>query len=133
VVRGDVHAITLPRRRGHVQQGRRYAVIVQADDLLDSTYARDGEHHEDLVDTISVLAVAHRADIYCPALNTPVTSAGEERPACAPSGKFERRPPTQAKMGLSGRLSKRPKRRCRCLRPGRLPLPPSTPTTSWCQ
>jgi mRNA interferase MazF len=34
VVRGDVCAITLPRRRGHVQRGRRYAVIVQADDLL---------------------------------------------------------------------------------------------------
>jgi mRNA interferase MazF len=34
VVRGDVHAITLPSKRGHVQQGRRYAVIVQADDLL---------------------------------------------------------------------------------------------------
>jgi mRNA interferase MazF len=34
VVRGDVHAITLPRKRGHVQQCRRYAVIVQADDLL---------------------------------------------------------------------------------------------------
>jgi mRNA interferase MazF len=34
VVRGDVHTITLPRGRGHVQQGRRYAVIVQADDLL---------------------------------------------------------------------------------------------------
>jgi mRNA interferase MazF len=34
VVRGDVHAITLPRRRGHVQHGRRLAVIVQADDLL---------------------------------------------------------------------------------------------------
>jgi mRNA interferase MazF len=34
VVRGDVHAITLPRRRGHVQHGRRFAVIVQADDLL---------------------------------------------------------------------------------------------------
>lgn len=34
MVRGDVHAITLPRKRGHVQQGRRYAVIVQADDLL---------------------------------------------------------------------------------------------------
>ena len=34
MVRGDVHAITLPRRRGRVQQGRRYAVIVQADDLL---------------------------------------------------------------------------------------------------
>ncbi len=34
MVRGDVHAITLPGKRGHVQQGRRYAVIVQADDLL---------------------------------------------------------------------------------------------------
>ena len=34
MVRGDVHAITLPHRRGHVQRGRRYAVIVQADDLL---------------------------------------------------------------------------------------------------
>ena len=34
MVRGDVHAITLPRKRGHVQRGRRYAVIVQADDLM---------------------------------------------------------------------------------------------------
>lgn len=34
MLRGDVHAITLSRKRGHVQQGRRYAVIVQADDLL---------------------------------------------------------------------------------------------------
>jgi mRNA interferase MazF len=34
VVRGDIHAITLPARRGHVQHGRRYAVVVQADDLL---------------------------------------------------------------------------------------------------
>jgi mRNA interferase MazF len=34
VVRGDVHAIKLPRRRGRVQHGLRYAVIVQADDLL---------------------------------------------------------------------------------------------------
>ena len=34
MVRGDVHAINLPRRRGHVQHGRRFAVIVQADDLL---------------------------------------------------------------------------------------------------
>ena len=34
MVRGDVHAITLPRGRGHVQHGRRHAVIVQADDLL---------------------------------------------------------------------------------------------------
>jgi mRNA interferase MazF len=34
VVRGDVHRIKLPAKRGHVQKGRRYAVIVQADDLL---------------------------------------------------------------------------------------------------
>jgi mRNA-degrading endonuclease toxin of MazEF toxin-antitoxin module len=34
VVRGDVHAITLPGGRGRVQRGRRLAVIVQADDLL---------------------------------------------------------------------------------------------------
>jgi mRNA interferase MazF len=34
VVRGDAHRITLPTKRGHVQKGRRYAVIVQADDLL---------------------------------------------------------------------------------------------------
>lgn len=35
MVRGDVHAIKLPGRRGHVQRGRRYAVIVQADELLE--------------------------------------------------------------------------------------------------
>jgi mRNA interferase MazF len=34
VVRGDVHAIASRRKRGHVQHGPRYAVIVQADDLL---------------------------------------------------------------------------------------------------
>jgi mRNA interferase MazF len=34
VVRGDVHALTLPRRRGQVQHGRRFGVVVQADDLL---------------------------------------------------------------------------------------------------
>lgn len=34
MVRGDVHAIKLPGKRGHVQEGRRYAVIVQTDDLL---------------------------------------------------------------------------------------------------
>ena len=34
VVRGDVHEVNLPRSRGHVQHGRRFAVIVQADDLL---------------------------------------------------------------------------------------------------
>jgi mRNA interferase MazF len=34
VVRGDVHQIRLPDTRGRVERGRRYAVIVQADDLL---------------------------------------------------------------------------------------------------
>ena len=34
MVRGDVHAIVLPKKRGHVQHGKRYAVVVQADDLL---------------------------------------------------------------------------------------------------
>lgn len=34
MVRGDVHEITLPRARGRVQHGRRFAVIVQADALL---------------------------------------------------------------------------------------------------
>ena len=34
MVRGDVHTITLPRGRGRVQHGRRFAVIVQTDDLL---------------------------------------------------------------------------------------------------
>lgn len=33
MVRGDIHTIAMPRRRGHVQHGRRYAVVVQADDL----------------------------------------------------------------------------------------------------
>lgn len=34
MVRGDIHAIKLPKRRGRVQHDRRFAVIVQADDLL---------------------------------------------------------------------------------------------------
>ena len=34
MVRGDVHQIKLPGKRGHVQRGRRYGVIVQADGLL---------------------------------------------------------------------------------------------------
>jgi mRNA interferase MazF len=34
VVRGDVHTIAFPQRRGRVQHGRRFAVVVQADDLL---------------------------------------------------------------------------------------------------
>ena len=35
MVRGDVHEIVLRRGRGHVQHGRRYAVVVQADELLE--------------------------------------------------------------------------------------------------
>jgi mRNA interferase MazF len=34
VVRGDVYEIRLPGKRGRAQSGRRYAVVVQADDLL---------------------------------------------------------------------------------------------------
>lgn len=34
MVRGDLYAITLPSKRGRVQHGARFAVIVQADDLL---------------------------------------------------------------------------------------------------
>lgn len=34
MVRGDVHAIKLPQRRGRVQHGPRFAIIVQTDDLL---------------------------------------------------------------------------------------------------
>ncbi len=34
MVRGDVVGIVLPHRRGRVQSGKRYAVVVQADDLL---------------------------------------------------------------------------------------------------
>lgn len=34
MVRGDVYEIKLPTKRGHVQSGRRYAIVVQADDLL---------------------------------------------------------------------------------------------------
>lgn len=34
MTRGDVYRVRLPRRRGHEQQGPRYAVLVQADELL---------------------------------------------------------------------------------------------------
>lgn len=32
--RGDVYAINLPRAKGHLLHGKRYAVVVQADDLM---------------------------------------------------------------------------------------------------
>jgi len=34
VVRGDVHLLKLPEGVGHEQRGRRYGVVVQADELL---------------------------------------------------------------------------------------------------
>jgi mRNA interferase MazF len=34
VTRGDIYRVRLPSRRGHEQRGSRYAVIVQADELL---------------------------------------------------------------------------------------------------
>lgn len=34
MVRGDAFAVTMPGRRGRVQHGSRYAIVVQADDLL---------------------------------------------------------------------------------------------------
>jgi mRNA interferase MazF len=34
VVRGDVLEISLRRGQGHVQHGRRFAVVVQSDDLM---------------------------------------------------------------------------------------------------
>ena len=34
MTRGDVFRVRLPRRRGHEQHGPRYAVLVQADELL---------------------------------------------------------------------------------------------------
>lgn len=34
MLRGDVHEFRMPRGAGHEQQGRRYGVIVQANELL---------------------------------------------------------------------------------------------------
>jgi mRNA interferase MazF len=34
VLRGDVHELRIPKGRGHEQQGRRFGVVVQADELL---------------------------------------------------------------------------------------------------
>lgn len=34
MIRGDVYRVRLPARRGREQHGSRYAVVVQADDLL---------------------------------------------------------------------------------------------------
>lgn len=34
MIRGDIHEVNLPRGAGRVQHGRRYAVVVQANDLM---------------------------------------------------------------------------------------------------
>jgi len=34
VLRGDIHEIRMPRGHGHEQQGRRFGVVVQANELL---------------------------------------------------------------------------------------------------
>jgi mRNA interferase MazF len=34
VTRGDIYRVRLPRRGGHEQKGPRYAVLIQADELL---------------------------------------------------------------------------------------------------
>lgn len=34
MLRGDIHVLRPPRRRGHEQQGHRFGVIVQANELL---------------------------------------------------------------------------------------------------
>lgn len=34
MLRGDIHVLRLPTSRGHEQQGRRFGVIVQANELL---------------------------------------------------------------------------------------------------
>jgi mRNA interferase MazF len=62
VVRGDVHKITLPARRGRVQHGRRFAVVVQADDLL----------------TLSTVVVCPTSSSTPPASFHPEVSIGEE-------------------------------------------------------
>jgi mRNA interferase MazF len=63
VVRGDVHAVSLPRRRGRVQHGPRYAVIVQADDLL----------------ALSTVAVCPTSSATPPATFHPEVAIGDER------------------------------------------------------
>lgn len=63
MIRGDVFAINLPRVKGHVQHGRRYAVVVQADDLL----------------TLSTVAVCPTSQSTPPASFHPEIDVGGER------------------------------------------------------
>ena len=63
MVRGDVHAITLPRRRGRVRHGRRSAVVVQADDLL----------------ALSTIIICPTSTSTPPATFHPEVSIGDER------------------------------------------------------
>lgn len=63
MVRGDVYEVKLPRGRGHVQYGRRFAVIVQADDLL----------------ALSTIVVCPTSNSTPPASFHPEVTIGDER------------------------------------------------------
>ena len=77
MVRGDVHAIKLPQRRGRVQHGRRFAVIVQADDLLG----------------LSTVVVCPTSQVAPPASFHPEVTVGEEptRVLCEMAGAVDAR------------------------------------------
>ena len=63
MVRGDIHRITLPSRRGRVQHGHRLAVIVQADALL----------------TLSTIVICPTSASTAPASFHPEITVGEDR------------------------------------------------------
>lgn len=62
MIRGDVHLVSLPRKRGREQHGRRYAVIVQANDLM----------------ALSTVAICPTSQSAPPASFHPVVRVGEE-------------------------------------------------------
>jgi mRNA interferase MazF len=62
VIRGDVHLVNLPRKRSREQHGRRYAVIVQTNDLM----------------ALSTVAICPTSQSAPPASFHPVVRVGEE-------------------------------------------------------
>ena len=63
MTRGDVYRVRLPSRRRHEQSGPRYAVVVQADELLE----------------LSTVLVAPTSRSVLPASFRPEVEVGEER------------------------------------------------------
>jgi mRNA interferase MazF len=63
VTRGDVYRVRLPSSRGHEQRGARYAVVVQADELLG----------------LSTALIAPTSRSTLPASFRPEISVGDER------------------------------------------------------